>query len=47
MVQALEQFAQLVIDEVSERATRTRILKRLDELAAQLQKPDGEAGDGQ
>jgi hypothetical protein len=34
--QALEQFAQLVIDEVKEANTRARILKRLDELAAAL-----------
>jgi hypothetical protein len=34
--QALEQFAQLVVDEVSEADTRDRILKRLDDFAAEL-----------
>ncbi len=47
VVQALDQFAQLVIDEVREPAIRNRILKRLDELTAELQQQPSEADDGQ
>ncbi len=43
--QALEQFAQLVIEEVTEDETRNRILKRLDELAAALAEKQNEATD--
>ncbi len=45
VAQALEHFAQLVIDEVSEAPTRQRILKRLDEMAAELEREDSEAAD--
>ncbi len=41
--QALQQFAQLVIDEVKDDDTREHILNRLDELAAQLSDDDNEA----
>jgi hypothetical protein len=43
--QALEQFAQLVVEEVTEVETRDRILKRLDELAAELAHRESEAAE--